>query len=141
VPTLVNINTFPTLADRAEPKFPIYAAHMRDLHTSRYANVRAAHDAGVPVFCGTDAGGALPHGLVASEVAELRAAGLSDRAALDAACWAARAWLGRPGLVEGEPADLVVYPADPRADVGALAAPTAIVLAGRSVGGLRGGSR
>jgi len=140
VPTLVNINTFPSLAARAEEKFPSYAAHMRELHSSRYANVRYAHDAGVPVFCGTDAGGSLPHGLVAQEVAELRVAGLSDRDALNAACWGARSWLGRPGLTEGESADLVVYPADPRTDVAVLAAPTAIVLRGRSVGGLRGGS-
>jgi imidazolonepropionase-like amidohydrolase len=140
VPTLVNINTFPALADRADPKFPLYAAHMRDLHRGRYRNVRDAHDAGIAVFCGTDAGGSLPHGLVASEVAELRAAGLSDPDALDAACWAARRWLGRPGLVEGEPADLVVYPADPRADVAVLAAPTAIVLRGRSVGAAASGS-
>jgi imidazolonepropionase-like amidohydrolase len=137
VPTLVNIATFGSLADRAQEKFPVYAAHMRDLHTSRYPNVRDAHDAGVPIFCGTDAGGSLPHGLVASEVAELRTAGLSDLAALDAACWAARRWLGRPGLDEGASADLVVYPSDPRDDVGVLVAPTAIVLRGRPVGPAR----
>jgi hypothetical protein len=33
-----------------------------------------------------------------------------------------------------------VYPADPRDDLAVLAAPTAIVLRGRSVAGLRGGS-
>jgi imidazolonepropionase-like amidohydrolase len=138
VPTLVNINTFPDLAARAEPKFPIYAAHMRHLHARRLQNVRDAHDAGVPVFCGTDAGGSLPHGLVAGEVALLRTAGLSDQAALNAACWGARSWLGRPGLTEGAPADLVVYPADPRADVAVLAAPSAIVLRGRLVRDLLG---
>ncbi len=135
VPTLVNIDTFPELAARAEQKFPIYAAHMRHLHARRQQNVRDAYDAGVPVFCGTDAGGSLPHGLVAGEVAQLRAAGLSDRAALNAACWGARSWLGRPGLTEGAPADLVVYPADPRVDVAVLAAPSAVVLRGRRVRG------
>ena len=139
VPTLVNIATFPAIAARSDEKFPSYAAHMRELHQRRYANVRDAHDAGVPIFCGTDAGGSLPHGLVAQEVVELRAAGLSDRAALDAACWAARTWLGRPGLAEGASADLVVYPDDPRDDVAVLAAPTAIVLRGRSFAGSRGG--
>jgi imidazolonepropionase-like amidohydrolase len=63
-------------------------------------------------------------------VAELRTAGLSDVEALDAACWSARRWLRRPGLVEGEPADLVVYPADPRKNVSVLAAPTTVVLRG-----------
>ncbi|MCM3926519.1 amidohydrolase, partial [Frankia sp. AiPs1] len=54
-------------------------------------------------------------------------------AALSAATWSARAWLGHPALTEGAPADLVVYPADPRADVGVLAAPDLIVLRGRPV--------
>jgi imidazolonepropionase-like amidohydrolase len=140
VPTLVNIDTFPALAAQAKAKFPIYAAHMRDLHTHRHRNVRDAYDAGVPVFCGTDAGGSLPHGLVAGEVRQLRTAGLPDLAALDAACWAARSWLDRPGLTEGAPADLVVYPADPRADVAVLAAPSAIVLRGRPVSDRAAGS-
>jgi imidazolonepropionase-like amidohydrolase len=131
VPTLVNIATFPAIAAGGEAKYPRYAAHMRALHARRYANVRSAYDAGIPLFCGTDAGGSLPHGLVAQEVLELRTAGLPDLAALDAACWGARRWLGRPGLAEGESADLVVYPTDPRKDVAVLAAPSAIVLRGR----------
>ena len=44
-----------------------------------------------------------------------------------------RAWLGRPGLEEGDPADLVVYDADPRADLRALGSPGTIVLRGRTV--------
>ncbi len=131
VPTLINIATFPGIAAAAEDKFPVYAAHMRALYANRYDNVMAAYDEGIPIFCGTDAGGSLAHGLVADEVAALRAAGLPDRAALDAACWAARGWLGKPGLSEGASADLAVYPADPRDDVAVLAAPTAIVLRGR----------
>ena len=135
VPTLVNIATFPDIADRAEEKFPRYAAQMRALHARRYETVRTAYEAGVPVYTGTDAGGSLPHGLVAQEVAELVAAGLPPLAALDAATWAARRWLGRPGLAEGAPADVVVYDADPRADVAALAHPAAVVLRGRVVAG------
>jgi len=131
VPTLVNIASFPGIAAGASERFPVYARHMLDLHARRYDTVRAAHDAGIPIYVGTDAGGSLPHGLVAAEVAELVAAGLPPLAALDAAVWSARAWLGRPGLVEGAPADLVVYPADPRADVAVLAQPLAIVLRGR----------
>jgi imidazolonepropionase-like amidohydrolase len=134
VPTLVNIATFPQIAAAGEEKFPAYAAHIRALFDRRYANVATAHEAGVPIFVGTDAGGSLPHGLVAQEVAELVQAGLSTRDALDAACWNARAWLGRPGLAEGERADLVVYPADPRDDVTVLRAPRAVVLRGRVSG-------
>ena len=93
VPTLVNIDNFPAFADAAGDKFPVYAAHMRRLHAQRYANVATAYEAGVPIFVGTDAGGSLPHGLIAREVAELVAAGLPPTAALDAACWGpARGW-------------------------------------------------
>lgn len=135
VPTLVNIDNFPAFANAGEAKFPRYAAHMRELHTRRYATVRATYEAGIPIYAGTDAGGSLPHGLIAHEVAELVRAGIPAADALDAACWRARAWLGRPGLGEGTSADFTVYPADPRADVGVLAHPSAIVLRGRVVGG------
>jgi imidazolonepropionase-like amidohydrolase len=90
---------------------------------------------GVPIYCGTDAGGSLPHGLVAQEVAELVAAGLPVVDALSAATWGAREWLGHPGLQEGAPADLVVYPSDPRQDVGVLAHPVAVVLRGAVLAG------
>ncbi|AVV43362.1 amidohydrolase family protein [Streptomyces sp. ID05-04B] len=134
VPTLVNIATFPELAAGGEAKFPRWSAHIRRLHARRYDTVRSAYDAGIPVFVGTDAGGSLPHGLVAAEVAELVTAGIPPLQALSATTWGARAWLGRPGLDEGAPADLVVYETDPRADVRVLAAPRRIVLNGRIVG-------
>ncbi|GAA2666382.1 amidohydrolase family protein [Streptomyces aculeolatus] len=134
VPTLVNIATFPDLAAGGEAKFPRWADHMRRLHGRRYATVRAAHDAGIPVYAGTDAGGSLAHGLVGQEVGELVAAGLPVADAVSAAAWGAREWLGRPGLEEGAPADLVVYETDPLADVRVLTAPRRIVLRGRIVG-------
>ncbi|MEU2081972.1 amidohydrolase family protein [Streptomyces albus] len=133
VPTLVNIATFPTLAAGGEKKYPRWAAHMRDLHARRYDTVRAAWEAGIPVFTGTDAGGSLAHGLVGQEVAELAAAGIPARDALSAAVWHARDWLGRPGLTEGAPADLVVYAADPRDDLRVLTAPRHVVLRGQVV--------
>jgi imidazolonepropionase-like amidohydrolase len=133
VPTLVNTANFPEYAAAGEERFPVYAAHMRRLHEHRYETVAAAYEAGVPVFVGTDAGGALPHGLVAQEVTELVRAGIPATSALDAACWGARSWLRRPALDEGAPADLVVYDADPREDVAVLAAPRLVVLRGRPV--------
>jgi len=133
VPTLTNIATFPAIAESGRERFPTWAAHLLALHARRQENVRAAYEAGIPVFVGTDAGGSLPHGLVAREVAELVVAGIPPPAAVSAACWAAREWLGRPGLTEGESADLVVYDADPRLDVGVLAYPRLVVLRGRPV--------
>lgn len=106
---------------------------MRRLYERRYDTVRAAWDAGIPVFVGTDAGGSLPHGLVAAEVAELVTAGIPPLDALSATAWGARDWLGRPGLTEGAPGDLVVYASDPRADVRVLAAPRRVVVGGKVV--------
>ena len=130
VPTLVNIATFPAIAEPAREKFPDYHRHMLDLHERRFATVGAARDAGIPIYVGTDAGGSLRHGLVADEAHELTRAGLSADEALHAATWGARQWLGRPGLEEGADADLVVYTADPRREIRALAAPAHVVLRG-----------
>ena len=133
VPTLVNIDTFPQIAEPAREKFPEYHAHMLDLHVRRYETIAAARDAGIRVYVGTDAGGSLPHGLVGQEVERLTRCGFSALEAVDAATWGARAWLGRPGIEEGEEADLVVYAADPRVEVGVLAHPSVVVLRGAVV--------
>ncbi|WP_026875494.1 amidohydrolase family protein [Jiangella gansuensis] len=135
VPTLVCIGKFPEFADQGAPKFPAYAAHMRALHERRHQNVRDAYDAGVPVFAGTDAGGQLPHGLIAHEVLELVAAGIPAADAVAAASWKARAYLlGGSGLLrEGAAADLCVYAADPRVEPETLLDPVRIVLRGRVV--------
>jgi imidazolonepropionase-like amidohydrolase len=134
VPTLVNIATFPELVAPARDKFPTYHSHMLDLHRRRYETVAAAHDAGIAVYVGTDAGGSLAHGLVAEEALELSRVGMSTREVLAATTWGARSWLGRPGLEEGAPADLVVYQEDPRRDLRVLGSPSAIVLRGVLVG-------
>ena len=134
VPTRVQLDNFPSYAGQAAEKFPAYAAHMRDLHARCDAVLGAAVDAGVPVYAGTDAGGVLPHGLIGREVLALHAqVGMPAEAALGAASWAARSWLGRPGLEDGAPADLVAYDQDPRADLRALAHPRLVVLRGRVV--------
>jgi imidazolonepropionase-like amidohydrolase len=134
VPTLVNIDTFPRIAESAREKFPVYHRHMLALHERRYETIAAAREAGIAVYVGTDAGGSLPHGLAAAEVGHLVRAGFTAEEALGAACWRARDWLGRPGLEEGEEADLVVYGEDPRADVAALGHPRVIVLRGQVIG-------
>ena len=63
----------------------------------------------------------------------MHAAGIPAEAALAAGSWSARAYLGLPGLVEGAPADFVVYPTDPRADLAVLGRPERIVLRGAVV--------
>ncbi|MGY1808421.1 amidohydrolase family protein [Blastococcus sp. SYSU D00669] len=133
VPTLVNVENFPGFAAAGEQKFPAYASTMRRLHASAGAVVRAAYDAGVPVFAGTDAGGGIAHGRIADEIRALAAAGLPAEAALAAGSWAARDWLGLPCLEEGALADVVVYGADPCADLDVLARPALRILRGRIV--------
>lgn len=133
VPTLVNIDTFPDLAAAGDARFPTWAAHMRALHARRHQTVRDLHEAGVPLFVGTDAGGTLPHGLVPTEVGLLVDAGLPPVVVVGAASWDARRWLGHEGLDEGAPADLLVLDADPVQDPSTLARPRAVVLRGRPV--------
>ncbi len=133
VPTLVNVENFPGFATAGERKFPSYASTMRRLHANAGAVVRAAYEAGVPVFAGTDAGGGIEHGRIADEVRALHGAGLPAEAALAAASWSARAWLGLRCIEEGAPADLVVFDADPRRDLDVLARPGLTLLRGRIV--------
>lgn len=130
VPTLINIENFPAIATGAS-KYPDYAAHMRELHAGVGKTVRAAIEAGVPVYAGTDAGGGITHGRIVDEVLALKAAGMSAHDALGAACWDARTWLGRANVQHGASADLLVYDADPRTDLAALRHPTHLLLRGR----------
>ncbi|MDR1387229.1 MAG: amidohydrolase family protein [Propionibacteriaceae bacterium] len=134
VPTLDNLDIFPGLADQAEAKFPRYAAHMRHLYAGRLQVMRRAVEAGVPIYAGSDAGGSRHHGTLPAEVAALAGLGGADFA-LGAASWRARAWLGRPGLEEGAPADLVCFAADPRRDPAVLGHPALVLLDGRPVAG------
>ncbi len=55
---------------------------MRDLHARRRDTIMAAFEAGVPIYAGTDAGGVLPHGGIAGEVAELASYGIPAEDAL-----------------------------------------------------------
>jgi imidazolonepropionase-like amidohydrolase len=133
VPTLINIDNFPSIAATGEAKFPIYAAHMRALHATSRQRIRLAWEAGIPIYTGTDAGGSMYHGLLREEIRELVGAGIPGAEVIAQASWRAREWLGLPGLVEGAPGDLVVFDADPRSDLATLAKPQRIVLRGAVV--------
>lgn len=131
--TLLQVGQFDVIAAQADARYPRFAARLREMHARRYDHVRDLHDAGVPVLLGTDAGGTLAHGRVADEAAEMVRAGIPARDVVAAASWRTRAWLGVPGVAEGASADVVVYDADPRADVAVLGAPRAVVLRGMRV--------
>ncbi len=132
VPTMINVATFGNIARRAQEKFPAYATHMLALQARFPTVVRAAYEAGVPIYVGSDAGGGIDHGLAAQEMLLLHEqAGMSPIDVLHAGSWGARDWLGFPGLVEGGLADLVGYPEDPRKDLRILQTPARIILRGR----------
>lgn len=135
VPTLINIDNFGSFAAAGEARFPRYAAHMRSLHAGSRRNVAEAAEAGVRIYAGTDAGGTLPHGLVAREVVALADAGLPNEAAVAAASWDARRFLlgESEHLRPGSSADLVVLREDPRRDPRTLLDPALIVLRGRVI--------
>lgn len=133
VPTLINVENFPGIADQAT-RYPTYAAHMRDLYQRCYQRVGAAREAGVPIYAGTDAGSTIVHGRIGDEVDALRGIGMSPTEALGAACWTARDWLGRPGLRDGAPADLVCYRDDPRRGAAVINDPALVILRGRVFG-------
>lgn len=133
-PTLLQLANFAAIADQAR-RYPVFAAHMRRMHARRYEHVRDLFDAGVRLLVGTDAGGTIAHGRLPEEVAEIVRAGVPARDAVAFASWRTRAYLGHPGIEEGAPADVVVYPADPREDVAVLAHPSAVVLRGAVVAG------
>ncbi|PRX48388.1 imidazolonepropionase-like amidohydrolase [Prauserella shujinwangii] len=132
VPTLINIENFPSIADQAA-KYPGYAEHMRALHAGVADMVETALAAGVAVYAGTDAGGMVQHGRLVDEIDALHRVGMSREQALASASWAAREWLGHEGIADGAPADLLVLDEDPREDLAALRDPRHIVLRGAVV--------
>lgn len=128
VPTMINIETFEDIAAGADAKFPRYADHMRRLQAGFPAVVRAAWEAGVEVYLGTDAGGGIDHGLAAEEMRLLHEqAGIPAAEVVALASWRARSWLGLPGDL----GDVVVYERDPRADLAAARDPAFAILRGR----------
>ncbi len=132
VPTLINIETFPSIAAGAT-KYPRFGSRLLDLYSGVRRTVGAAVEAGVPVYAGTDAGGGIAHGRIVDEVIALHEVGLSAEEALGAASWTAREWLGWSGIRESATADIVAFDQDPRLDLNALRAPTRIILRGRII--------
>jgi hypothetical protein len=132
VPTITNLENFPMYAEQGGPKFPQYRTHMLDLHRRHIETLGKCHDAGVPIYCGTDAGTLVPHGKAPGEIIKLAQLG-SNEFALGAGSWNARSWLGQPNLEIGAPADFVVYEQDPRVNLAVVEHPAYVVLGGAVV--------
>ncbi|MDO5736052.1 MAG: amidohydrolase family protein [Propionibacteriaceae bacterium] len=132
VPTMINLDNFPSYATSGAAKFPRYAAHMLDLHARRHETIGRAIEAGVHVYTGTDAGTVVAHGRVVDEIDELAKLGGADFA-LGAGSWRAREWLGADVVTVGASADVVVYSEDPRQDLSTLRRPTLRILRGTAL--------
>ena len=133
VPTLINIENFPGIADAAREVPGL--RHGTCGTSTRRADPRigAAREAGMPIYAGTDAGSMVAHGRIADEVEALKGIGMSPTEALGAASWTAREWLGRPGLEHGASADLVCYADDPRPGAEVINNPDVVILRGRDL--------
>lgn len=131
VPTMLNVSTFGDIATRAAEKFPLYSKHMLALLSGFPAVVRAAYEAGVPIYVGSDAGGGINHGLAAREMLRLHEAGMSTTDVLAAGSWGARSWLGFDG--SSYDGDYTVYDSDPRLDLSVLLRPGRVILRRRIV--------
>lgn len=97
-------------------------------HLSR--TLPLAEERGITILAGTDM---FPSVSVPDEIAQLNFLGVSRQTALAAGSWVAREWLGEPGIVEGAPADLVLFRDDPRDDLHALLKPSYVMIGGVEV--------
>ena len=114
VPTMVQLENFDSYAAAGEARFPAYAAaHPRPVRHPARAVRRGARGRRADLC--RHRRGRLPAARTGRAGDGCAAAFSSPEYALGAGSWRARAWLGRPeNLVEGVPADLVVFDADPR---------------------------
>ncbi|HLZ69141.1 MAG TPA: amidohydrolase family protein [Dehalococcoidia bacterium] len=127
-PTLAALQA--TLRSAEHRGQPDVAAWLRACFERLRTVLPRARALGVPVLAGTDV---LPPGAVVREVAALQESGLTPADALAAASSAARSYLGVAGIEAGAPADLVLYPVDPRNDPEVLASPKLIMLGGQII--------
>ncbi len=101
---------------------------------SAIENLRALRAAGATVLYGTDLGNLRDPGISSDEIALLAKAGLDGAAIVDAMTTAPAAYWGFPfGIAAGREATFLELAGDPRADLAALATPTAIYVRGQRV--------
>ncbi|GAC1380181.1 MAG: amidohydrolase family protein [Marmoricola sp.] len=134
VPTVLQTAKFPEFSAAGRDKFPAYADTMDRLFARRREVLLQAHEAGVPLYVGSDGGGTARHGYLHEEIAAMVEMGLPAADVIASATWRGRSWLGfASGLHPGDEADFVVYPRNPLEDLSVLASPSLVVLRGRIV--------
>jgi imidazolonepropionase-like amidohydrolase len=108
------------------------ATWMEHVIGAQGAAVARAHDAGVAVFVGTDAGQG-PHAAIVDQIDLMIAGGMSPEDVIVAASWGGREYLGLPTIENGAPADFTLYASDPVNDPSVLRTPTMIAIAGAPI--------
>ena len=108
----------------------------REIAQAQRDGFRAAHQAGVRMVFGSDAG-VMPHGQIGRQFATMVTYGMSPLQAIQAATRNAAEALGRTGdvgaIAVGRYGDLVAVTGDPTANVRLLEAPDAVVLGGKQI--------
>lgn len=104
--------------------------------TTQRENFRKAHEAGVKILFGTDAG-VFPHGQNLRQLSRMVDWGMSEAEALAAATILAAEQLGQTGILGviavGAQADLVVLKDNPLEKIATVEAPVAVFKAGRRI--------
>lgn len=121
-PTALQVENFADIAAMAV-KYPVYREHMLRLYANRQKQILAIANSGAPIIMGSDSGSTIMHGSLPEEVMLCVQYGVEASQAIAAASYAARAYLGLPGISEGADADLVIYAQDPRKHVEELLNP------------------
>ena len=117
VPTVMQTAKFPDYAEAGRERFPDYSRTMDELSRGSPHVLMQAYEAGCRSTPAPTAG-VWPPRQHRRRGGRARGDGAARRRCLGAASWRAREWLGwNPGLVEGAPADFVVYPRNPLEDV------------------------
>ncbi|WP_182354175.1 amidohydrolase family protein [Flaviflexus huanghaiensis] len=132
-PTANQVASFADIANQAGAKYPVYASRMKRMYENRFDHMAAMADAGISLLMGSDSGSTLAHGTFPSELQACVEAGIPASTVIAAASWEGRRRLGFPALEEGTIADVVVYSADPRSDMGVVSSPLAVIRAGELV--------
>jgi len=108
----------------------------REIAQAQRDGFRAAHQAGVRMVFGSDAG-VMPHGQIGRQFATMVTYGMSPLQAIQAATRNAAEALGRTGdvgaIAVGRYGDMVAVTGDPTANVRLLEAPDAVVLGGKQI--------
>jgi imidazolonepropionase-like amidohydrolase len=108
----------------------------REIAQAQRDGFRAAHQAGVRMVFGSDAG-VMPHGQIGRQFATMVTYGMTPLQAIQAATRNAAEALGRAGevgsIAVGRYGDLVAVTGDPTANVRLLEAPEAVILGGALV--------